>query len=84
MITTTKPNQLEELEAYHEELHHNKRAQLRDNFVLLTLAIAGLFGVYALLITGIDNQQITEGAPPKVEGSQKVIHPKKTTISALQ
>lgn len=55
------------LQEYHKELVQRERQEKKDKFILLTLAVAGLVGVYALVLNGVERSNMSDAAPVVIE-----------------
>jgi len=64
--TITLPTQAE-IRKYHKELKQKERQERKDRFILLSLAVAGLIGVYALVLNGVEQNNLTDTATPTTE-----------------
>lgn len=64
--TITMPTQAK-LQEFHKELVLKEKRERKDKFILLTLAVAGLIGVYALVLTGVERSNMSDAAPVAVE-----------------
>jgi len=64
--TITIPTQAK-LKEYHAELIRREKQEKKDKFILLTLAVAGLIGVYALVLTGVERSNMSDAAPIAIE-----------------
>jgi len=64
--TITIPTQAK-LKEYHKELVQRERQEKKDKFILLTLAVAGLVGVYALVLNGVERSNMSDAAPVAIE-----------------
>ena len=61
------------LKEYHQELQKREREERKDKCVLLTLAIAGLFGVYALVITSMGQSSTSEATPISLDENRSKV-----------
>ncbi len=68
--TITIPTQVK-LQQYHKEIQERERRERKDVCVLLSLAVAGLVGVYALVLNGVEQNNITETDPIEIEQNTK-------------
>lgn len=64
--TITRPTQAK-LKEYHQELVQREIQERKDKFILLTLAIAGLVGVYVLVLNGVERSNMTDSSPVAIE-----------------
>jgi len=64
--TITIPAQAQ-LKEYHKELQDRERQERKDKCILLSLAVAGLVGVYALVLNGVERNNLTESTPLETE-----------------
>jgi hypothetical protein len=56
-----------QLKQYHQELQQREWQEQKDKCILLSLAVAGLIGVYALVLNGVEQNILTEGEPLEIE-----------------
>ena len=59
--TITIPTQAQ-LKQYHLELQQREKQETKDKCILLALAFAGLIGVYALVMNGVAQSNITQNS----------------------
>lgn len=62
--TITTPTKLKE---FHKELVQKEKQEKKDKFILLTLAVAGLIGVYALVLNGVERSNMSDATPVAIE-----------------
>ena len=80
--TITKPAQTE-LKEYHKELLQRERQERKDKFILLALAIAGLVGVYGLVLNGVEQNSLTESDRTEIEQNDDE-SPNRAAVSSLR
>jgi len=71
------------LKEYHQELQKRESEARKDKCVLLTLAIAGLIGVYALVITGVEQRRASERAPVSLDENEATVSKRAVTIGSM-
>ena len=63
-ITIPAPEQLKQ---YHQELQQLEQQERKDKCILLALTIAGLIGIYSLVLNSVEQNNLIESVPLELE-----------------